>query len=85
MPRAETIYHYVHVYLLVKVSLAQMTKLVCLVSHIFLSVNVQVYTRASKKVSFQLLKNKGEITALCKTLTLSYTSDKGLEHVLCLF
>ena len=33
------------------------------------SLNVQVYIRAFKKVGFQLPKNKGEITTLCKTLT----------------
>ena len=43
-----------------------MTKLLCLVSHIFFSFNLQVYIRASEKVGFQLPKNKGEITTLCK-------------------
>ena len=46
-----------------------MAKFLCLVRYIVYGFNVKVYTRASKKVDFQLPKNKGEITTLYKTLT----------------
>ena len=45
-----------------RVTVGQKAKFVCLV-------NVTVYIKASKKVSFQLPKNKGEITTLYITLT----------------
>ena len=45
----------------VKVYLVQITKSLCLVSHIFVNVHVM----ATKKVDFQLPKNNGEIITLC--------------------
>ena len=51
-----------------KVTVGQKAKISCLVMYIFYSFNVKVYLRASKKVGFQLPKNKGEITTLYKTL-----------------
>ena len=55
-----------------KVSLVPMTTFLCLVSHIFFGFDVQDFSiihKGFKKVGFQLPKNKGEITTLCKTLT----------------